>query len=39
MASNKKYKDAYYPVRNVTDMKDLIDSCAELYGDRPAYLK
>ena len=39
MASNKKYKDAYYPVRTVTDMKDLINSSAELYGDHAAYLK
>lgn len=35
MASNKKYKDAYYPVRTVTDMKDLINSSAELYGVMP----
>ena len=39
MASNKKYKDAYYPIRNVTDMKNMINSSAELYGDRAAYLR
>ncbi len=39
MASNKKYKDALYPVRSVTDMKDLINSSAELFGDATAYLK
>jgi len=38
MASNKKYKDAYYPVRTVTDLKDMINSSAELFGDSPAYL-
>lgn len=38
MASNKKYKDAYYETREVTDLRDLINSSAELYGDDPAYL-
>lgn len=39
MASSKKYKDAYYPVRTVTDLKDMINSCAELFSDHAAYLK
>ena len=39
MASSKKYKDAYYPVRTVTDIKDMINSSAELFSDRTAYLK
>ena len=38
MASNKKYKNAYYTIRTVTDLKDMIDSSAALYGDRTAYL-
>lgn len=38
MASNKKYKNAYYPVRTVTDLKDMINSSADLFGDSPAYL-
>ncbi len=38
MASNRKYRDAYYPVRTVTDLKDLIDSSADLFPDRTAYL-
>ena len=32
MASNKKYRDSYYPVRTITDLKDLIGSSAELFG-------
>lgn len=39
MASSKKYKDAYYPVRTVTDIKDMINSSADLFADRTAYLK
>ena len=39
MASNKKYRDSYYPVRTITDLKDLIGSSAELFGSRTAYLK
>ncbi|MGI6206386.1 MAG: AMP-dependent synthetase/ligase [Anaerovoracaceae bacterium] len=38
MASNKKYKNAYYPIRTVTDLKDMINSSARLFGDSPAYL-
>ena len=38
MASNKKYKNINYPVRQVTDMRDLVMSSARLYGDRTAYL-
>ncbi len=38
MSSNKKYKDSYYPVRKISDLKDMINSSAELFGDRPAYL-
>lgn len=38
MASNRKYRDSYYPVRTITDLKDMINSSAALYGDRTAYL-
>ena len=38
MASNKKYRDAYYTNRTVTDLRELINSSAALYGDRTAYL-
>ncbi len=38
MSNSKKYKDSYYPVRKVSDLKDMINSSAELYGDRAAYL-
>lgn len=38
MPGNRKYRDAYYPVRKVTDLKDMINSSAELYGERTAYL-
>lgn len=38
MASNKKFKNANYPVRQVTDMRDLIMSSARLYGEDTAYL-
>ncbi len=39
MSSSKKYKDSYYPVRTVTDLRDLIGSSAELFPERTAYLK
>ena len=38
MPGNKKYRDAYYPVRKITDLKDMINSSAELFGERSAYL-
>ena len=36
--NKKKYKDILYPVREVKDLKDLIYSSVELYGDRNAFL-
>ncbi len=39
MASNKKYKNSLYPVHNVTDLKDMINTSAERYGQRSAYLR
>lgn len=38
MPGSKKYRDAYYPVRKVTDLKDMINSSAKLFGERTAYL-
>ncbi len=37
--NSKKYKDSYYETRKVTDFKDLINSSAELFADRAAYLQ
>lgn len=34
----KKIQEGMYPVRQVTDLKDILNSSAELYGDRTAYL-
>lgn len=33
-----KYKDAFYDIRPITDLRDLVNSSAELYGDKEAYL-
>ena len=35
---DKKVKDGIYPVRKVTDLKDILNTSAELYKDRTAYL-
>ncbi|MDR0357531.1 MAG: AMP-binding protein, partial [Clostridiales Family XIII bacterium] len=37
MYSNK-YRYAVYETRPIRDIRELMNSCAELYGDRPAYL-
>lgn len=37
--NNKKYDGVYYPVREVTDIKDMITKSTELYKDRTAYLQ
>lgn len=37
--NNKKYDNMYYPVRPVTDLKDMTASSAELFKDVPAYLQ
>lgn len=34
----KKLQEGMYPVRQVTDLKDILNSSAELYGERTAYL-
>ncbi len=37
--NNVKYDGVYYPVRDVSDLKDMIAKSAELFKDRPAYLQ
>lgn len=37
--NNVKYDGVYYPVREVSDLKDMIVKSAELFRDRPAYLQ
>ncbi len=34
----KRLQEGMYPVRQVTDLKDILNSSAELYGERTAYL-
>ena len=36
--NNSRYKDSLYEIRRVTDLKDMIDSCAKLYGEKEAFL-
>jgi len=36
--NKRKYKDFLYPVRNVKDLKELIHSSVNIYGDRKAFL-
>lgn len=38
MSGNKKYKNAIYPTRLVTDCKDMLESSARIYADRTAYM-
>lgn len=37
--NNKKYSNVYYPVRKVSDLKDMISSSADLYKDTAAFLQ
>lgn len=37
--NNVKYDGVYYPVRPVSDLRDMINKSAELYPDRAAYLQ
>ena len=37
--NNKKYSNVYYPVRRVSDLKDMISSSADLYKDTAAFLQ
>lgn len=36
--NNKKYKGVYYPVRDVTDLKDIIVQSTRMFPEHPAYL-
>lgn len=36
--NNKKYKDVLYRTRYINDLRDMIRSSAELYGEDPAFL-
>ena len=36
--NSKKYKDVLYEVREITDLRDMIRSSAELFSDDPAFL-
>jgi len=37
--NNKKYDGVYYPVRDVTDLKDIIIQSTDLFPDETAYLE
>ena len=37
--NNAKYDKVFYPVREISDLKDMIVKSAELYSDRAAYLQ
>ncbi len=36
--NNSKYKDSLYEFRPVSDLKEMLDTSAEIYADRAAYL-
>ncbi len=36
--NSKKYKDVLYSMRYINDLRDMVCSSAELYGERPAFL-
>lgn len=36
--NHSKYKDSLYKFREVTDLKDMLNTSAEIYADRAAYL-
>lgn len=36
--NSKKYKDTLYEFRNINDLKDMVNSSAELFADEPAYM-
>ena len=37
--NNIKYDGVYYPVRPVSDLRDMVNKSAQLYGERTAYLQ
>lgn len=36
--NNSKYKDSLYEFREISDLKDMLDTSAKIYADRAAYL-
>lgn len=36
--NSKKYKDVFYQFRYINDLKDMLNTSAELFGKEPAYL-
>ena len=36
--NSKKFKDVIYPVREIANLKDMVDSSCKLYGDNGAFL-
>lgn len=36
--NSKKYQDSFYQFRYINDLKDMLNSSAELYAEEPAYL-
>ncbi len=36
--NNRKYKDNLYQFRDIRDLKDMLNSSAELYSEEPAYM-
>lgn len=37
--NNKKYKDVVYKMRYINDLRDMVHSSAEMFGDKPAFLE
>ncbi|MCR5481205.1 MAG: AMP-binding protein [Clostridia bacterium] len=35
--NKRKYRNLYYDVRPISNLKEMIESCAELYADKPAF--
>ena len=36
--NSKKYKDVFYQFRYISDLKDMLNTSAELFAKEPAYL-
>lgn len=36
--NNSKYKNSLYDIREIGDLREMIDSCASLYGDKVAFM-
>ena len=35
--NSKKYKDTLYQMRYINDLRDMVNSSAEMFGDKPAF--